>query len=294
MTITDKLKSYPLIKKWGVFFSIILDPWVLILLILTISTCIIQTSISDPTKHIELITITTTLIAIITGVLGGVIANKWHQMAETSVLVARGKTAVRSLKLINSNVVNLEKSTAVHINKIEEENSEYKLIVNSYEEIMATCHIVQEEISSSIDNWLDIIPDAKEFKKSIGILSELKRQIELLNTEIETIQETLDKEKESGEEVKKSLTQELLNEKELKRERMQFELNSKEYLLNNSVFAGIGRNSVQISGGTNDDSFIYTNCIECGKLFFNGIGKYSHKCSGCNEKTPSSVQVGKT
>ena len=92
------LKNYSLIKKWGKFLLVILDPWVITLAIATIY--FIYYSNKPKTVDKNILTILTLFISLFSAILGGVLANKWAEITEAKVLVTRGKSAIRSLKLI--------------------------------------------------------------------------------------------------------------------------------------------------------------------------------------------------
>ena len=198
-------------EKWKIFINLILDPWVVVLIIMTFAFIHYSAQIEDK-KTLAIIAV---IISLVSGVLGGVIANRWAQMTELKVLVARGKSAIRSLKLILLNISNIEKRTKEYIVRIDKENKECKLIISNFEEVIEKCNILEEEIISSIENWTDIIPEVANLKTQIGLISEMKlRQAELegdissLNEKIETIKEEGSKEKE---ELQKSLSDKELN-----------------------------------------------------------------------------------
>lgn len=58
--------------------------------------------------------------------LGCIIANRWAQMNELKVLIARGRSAIRSLQLILLNIYKLENRTKEYIVCIDKENKEHK------------------------------------------------------------------------------------------------------------------------------------------------------------------------
>lgn len=81
--MADHKKNEVLINKWSNFFNIIFDPWVLLLLLGTIIFIYYSTGLEDK----KLLSIVTLIISLISGLLGGIIANRWAQMTELKVLV---------------------------------------------------------------------------------------------------------------------------------------------------------------------------------------------------------------
>lgn len=265
-------------EKWKIFINLILDPWVVVLIIMTFAFIHYSTQIEDK-KTLAIIAV---IISLVSGVLGGVIANRWAQMTELKVLVARGKSAIRSLKLILLNISNIEKRTKEYIVRIDKENKECKLIISNFEEVIEKCNILEEEIISSIENWTDIIPEVANLKTQIGLISEMKlRQAELegdissLNEKIETIKEEGSKEKE---ELQKSLSDKELNLIETRQK-----LKNAESKMNGSVLSGL--TSTQYALGTNShfygSNFLDNTCSQCGKLHLSSVGFSDNLCSSC-------------
>lgn len=249
--------------KWGSFFNVILDPWVIIMLIATVAFIYYSTQTEDK----KLLAIITLIISLVSGLLGGIIANRWAQMTELKVLVARGKSAIRSLKLILLNISNIEKRTKEYIACIDKENKEHKLITSNFEEVIEKCNILEEEIISSIENWTDIIPEVANLKTQIGLVSEMKlRQAELegdisaLNKKIETVKEEGSKQKDE--------LQKRLSDKESDLSKTRQKLREAESKINTSVLSGLTSSPVTLGTG----SYLYgstvlgNTCSRCGKL----------------------------
>src|SRR5258706_2720185 len=103
-------------QRWGTFLSILFDPWVLILTGATLLLFFVssnRTAGSDP----ALIAILNVLLTLSSGLLGGIVAKYWLDVSETTVLVARGKTAIRSLKLLLNNIDAFEKTADHYIKR---------------------------------------------------------------------------------------------------------------------------------------------------------------------------------
>lgn len=269
-------------EKWAIFFNVILDPWVIIVLISTVAFIYYSTQTEDK----KLLAIITLIISLVSGLLGGIIANRWAQMTELKVLVARGKSAIRSLKLILLNISNIEKRTKEYIASIDKENKEHKLITSNFEEVIEKCNILEEEIISSIENWTDIIPEVANLKTQIGLVSEMKlRQNEIqgdisaLNKKIETVTEEGSKQKDE--------LQKRLSEKESDLSKTRQKLREAESKINTSVLSGLTSSPVTLGSG----SYLFGStvpsktCSRCGKLHLSTALSSDGLCNDCRTNT---------
>src|SRR5580765_5877005 len=107
------MKSSSLRDRWTQFLSIILDPWVFILLAASAFAGIQAANQTEP-KSFGLMTFIATIFG---GVLGGILAKRWSDITEERVIVALVKTAVRGLKLLLGNVAHLEKRARVFLGR---------------------------------------------------------------------------------------------------------------------------------------------------------------------------------
>ena len=171
-------------EKWQTFFTLILDPWNLLLSIAVAGLFYVSLDESDKLSS-ALIYL---LMTIASAILGGRIAQQWSSIAETGVLVARGKSAVRGLKLLLQNVATLEARIKSFSANKEEIEKNPEVVKRNYEEATAICGLLQEEVVSSIENWTDIVPDA-DIKSQIGEISKLKSQIEEREGELTQLKE---------------------------------------------------------------------------------------------------------
>lgn len=168
-----------LCEKWKFFMTLILDPWVLISIVITLFLIYISTK--PELKDFELFL--NLLITLTSGLVGGIIAHKWGVLTETKVFEVRAKSAIRSLKLILNSIGNLENRAVVFLERLNKENNEYDLQRNNLEEIIEKCDILEEEIMSSMEDWTDIIPEVENVKSQIGLISDLK--LNVVNKQIE-------------------------------------------------------------------------------------------------------------
>lgn len=268
-------------QKWIDFFKVLFDPWVVFLLILIVGLIIISSIIIE--TYIQ--TIITTLISIVSGLLGGIISYKWFQMTEGRVIIARGKTAIRGLKLILLNIANIEKRAKHYILSIDTENKEYKLIKNNFEEVIEKCNILEEEIISSIENWTDIIPEVHNLKTQIGIITEMKVKESKLEMEIQKLSKEIESIKTEDSDVINSLKTEL-NEKVIELSETKERLADSEAEIDKGVLSGltgttyygqaIGAQHIGAQGLAGGKF-----CSKCGTYFIDYSGVDYAECPDC-------------
>lgn len=281
-TMGNQNNEQSLKQKWKNFLNVLFDPWVLALLIMTIGLGIYFNRISsDPTSNKDVLAIFTTIITVISGLLGGMISHKWAQMTEMKVLVARGRSAIRSLKLILLNISNIEKRTNFYIKTIDHDNKEHKLIINNYQEVIEKCNILGEEIISSIENWTDIIPEVENFKTQIGVITDLKINKSDLEADIVELKKHLASVKEKATMQKEELRQEL-SDKEAELLRTEQKLREKENEIN---MGGLILPIKTFESGDNLISKLYETCASCGEIYYNeGRLANENKCPNCQNE----------
>jgi archaellum component FlaC len=259
-------------NKWANFWNVIFDPWVVSIFSVTLIVICFAAEIED--KKFQ--SVMTIIIAILSSIFGGIIANRWAQYTEFKVLVVRGKSAVRSLKLILLNVSNVGKRTKHYISDLEEDKGEYKLIKSNFEEIVEKCNILEEEILSSIENWTDIIPEIKDAKNNIGLASQMKIQIAELEKVISELNKKLVTVTEEGSHERTKLLQEVAEKEKARADALE-KLKNAEIKINTTILGGIqGTSGRGMTQGTSwaSGSLSYGNpisqrilkCKNCGKL----------------------------
>lgn len=275
----DKKKSDNSLKnKWSNFMNVVLDPWVICLLIING----VFVYLSNNVDNKSFIPIINLIISLLSGLLGGIIANRWAQMTELKVLVARGKSAIRSLKLVLLNISNVEKRTKEYIKSIDNKNIDYKLIISNFEEVIEKCNILEEEIISSIENWTDIIPEVEDFKTQIGLISNMKTKQSELEIDILTLTHQITNVETEGtkqnEELQKMLAYKESDLIKTKKKLREAESKVNTSLLggltsvtNSSILAGLTTSSPQYGLSLYNTSLSgYSICSKCSRCYYRG------------------------
>jgi len=267
--------------KWSYFFKTVFDPWVLSLL----ATTIVLICLMNTEKFQILAPVLSLFLSLISGLLGGIISNRWSQMTETKVLVVRGKSAVRSLKLILLSVANVSARTKTYIKNVDESNKEYKLIKSNFEEVIVKCNTIEEEIISSIENWTDIIPEVENLKTQIGLISDFKLQLLHLEEEKLALTEALSKTQEEDNKKVADL-QKQLNEKESDLVKIKEKLSEAEGKINTTVLSGLTSSSFDVGYSGYSGSLsnpIMRSCSNCHAQYFS-FGFDNGLCPMCTAK----------
>lgn len=210
----DNLKN-----RWKMFAGVVFDPWTIFLLI-TVSILFFLSANEQNRFAASLLFV---LITISSAILGGRVTKHWVDITEGGIVRARGKSAVRSLKLLLRNIASLE--TRIRNFRFAEDEIENhpEVIKRNYEEVVETCSLLQEETINSIENWTDIVPEA-DIKTQIGVISDLKSNISEKENELSLLNEKFNAAKGETEQSKKNLKEKILEKenqiKKLEREVM--------------------------------------------------------------------------
>ena len=96
-------------QRWSVFFNLVADPWVVLLVVVALFLGWVLASQVGPTSGSPpgaatpagppavLVPTLSLIIALVVGVIGSIITNNWNRITEGTVIAARGQTAVRGL-----------------------------------------------------------------------------------------------------------------------------------------------------------------------------------------------------
>jgi len=184
--IKRERKMIALKNTWRNFINLVLDPWVLLF---SVALGVLFFVFSKQTDFI-VISILTVILSIVSGILGSVLLNRWKSINDEKIIVARGNTAVRSLKLLLRGIDSLGHRVQEYLIKFCDEQKNKKInkeIIRTYfEEILNKSDALEEAALSSIENWTDIIPEA-DIKTQIGVISGLKNELYKQQFELNTL-----------------------------------------------------------------------------------------------------------
>lgn len=263
-------------ERWSAFLSVVLDPWNVLLTLAVGGLFYVSLQKAEPLTSVLLFV----LLTLTSAVLGGRITQQWSAVTEAGVLMARGRSAVRSLKLLLRNVAALESRVRSFRAKEDEIQKHPEVTKRNYEEAIAICSLLQEETVSSIENWTDIVPEA-DIKTQVGVISDLKRSIDEKESELTQLQATLSEAKGKSDQERGHL-RELIKEKEKQIRDLEREIVEKKV-----TFGSVGLGGIVTSPTSSSQIFDTRNRIGGGLLDLASIGKlYGASIVGQSDDQP--------
>lgn len=160
--------------RWSMFVFILLSPWSLGTLVVTVLLLWALSNQEDPMAA----TILTLFLSLSTGVLGAVWQSEWARQSEMGRLVTKGRSAVRGLRLLSGNVEEMEKRVAV----LQQRQGEAENIggVEYLEEVRYHCQRLQEAVINSIEEWVDIVPEVQALATQLSVIRSWQAEVERL------------------------------------------------------------------------------------------------------------------
>jgi hypothetical protein len=157
----------PTREQWRKFRDLILEPWTLILVVVSVALFAIgQSGLSGSVNAVVQI-----LLATASGVLGARVTNLIAESSGQGVLSARGKVAVRGLKLMLVQTAAFEQRLRKFLANRAHICTNPEVTERNYEEAIEFCKRIQEEATSAMETWGDIVPTA-DFSTLIGRITE--------------------------------------------------------------------------------------------------------------------------
>ncbi|HIJ51791.1 MAG TPA: hypothetical protein HPP66_01400 [Planctomycetes bacterium] len=227
-------------ENWKAFLHTILDPWIVILLIATGILLVISVrqgkqQTPPPAVYSALLNL---MLIVSSGILGARLTKQWLEQTESGILVVRGKTAIRNLKLLMHNIAMLGTRVRMFTHNIKDQAKAPKAITTrNYEEIVSKCDSLAEEAVNSIENWTDIIPEAN-VRTQIGELTELRNQLNQTMIEFARLQKEIKETKSRSAEQNAQLKNQLEN-KESKIRELRSEILSQQTKVGSSLLGTV-------------------------------------------------------
>ena len=176
----------PLRNRWKAFGVIIFDPWIILLLLCTF----LLTSILLNITNVILVATVTFLVSLFSGVLGGIIARRWDDITQEKEIMARGKSANRSLQLLLSSLISIERRVRLYLQRYNDEEYNKKIypeVIKTYfEEVIEECASLEENVINSIEDWTDILPNV-EIKTVLNFIRDLKSKYNDASAQLEQV-----------------------------------------------------------------------------------------------------------
>ncbi len=153
------IKKATIREEWEKLVKILFFPPVFIVIIL--SLLFLCFSIFLP-KNVVLSAFVNILLTLMTGLLGGLIANLWDEKSRNERLKIRGESAIRGLKSVNRMVVDLGERIGDSMGQLSKTKEDRLTPIQKvfFDEVVLRSIQIQEEIINSIEDWKDLVPEA--------------------------------------------------------------------------------------------------------------------------------------
>ncbi len=170
-------------EEWRFASEAVVSPATLVVLISTVILGWVAINQHDGLLLAAVFTLGTSVAA---GILGAVIWDRWIRLTGRSVLVDKGKSAIRSLKLLWRNLNACQGRVTIYLDR--RKTGVTGDVVNTWlEEEIQRLSTLQEEALNAISNWTDIIPETdvtaqlapyRELQASVLTLKGAKEELE--------------------------------------------------------------------------------------------------------------------
>lgn len=247
------------------FLSIVLSPGSAIFLVVAIG-CLYLSYIKFDEQSLS--NILAVLASISAAVAGTFLKDDWDKMQESSLLVEKGRSAIRNLESIEKQIIQIRRWIKLFL--------ENKTAKRDLKEIDRHLSTTEMNITSGLLDWIDIIPELQEKENE---MKNYKETLKAFNNEILKIKRESIK---AGESKKKKLEKRMRD--------LETEI---EKLKEEKIEHGQINNALSI--GSLDAGYIYGTgdkvCSNCGKsykeeLLFSNFPKtvtYANLCPDCRK-----------
>lgn len=171
---------------WKRFWQLVSEPWTFILLLASICLFAIGQQKLEP----SVTALVQILLAVSSGVLGARVTNLLESASGKSILEARGKVAVRGLKLMLVQTTAFQRRVQRFINNRNHIETNPDVTVRNLEEVIEFCQRIQEEAASAMETWGDVVPTA-DLSSLIGRITEVEDQLDASRRDLEQAKDEL-------------------------------------------------------------------------------------------------------
>lgn len=157
--------------SWKRFWALVTEPWTAILLVASVALFVIGQQKLQP----SVTALVQILLAVASGVLGARVTNQLESASGKSILEARGKVAVRGLKLMLVQTTAFQVRIQRFLTNREHIENHPEVTERNYEEAIEFCRRIQEQAASAMETWGDVVP-AADLSSLIGRITEAEEQ----------------------------------------------------------------------------------------------------------------------
>jgi hypothetical protein len=295
-------------NEWVRFIVLILNPLFLSTIFVASVFMVLKGSVSaNQSLPAPVDTFFTLVIALTSGVAGALFSDRWIKSRETSTLVTRGKSAIRGLRLILTNIGSQEQRIERYGQLLasidEEQESKQRFYAKiSYEEITAGYHRLQEEVINAIEEWQDIIPEVANLKTQIGVISELNTRMMAIQQERTALELKLDEERKKSDkdQAQLQLLQHQVKQKEKELKQVTEQRDAQRDRFSSTIIGDISTSSGLLytaaphNLNVNLSSTLTKTCASCGQRipYVHSLDINSNICPKCGKNSNFYLTVG--
>lgn len=183
-----------LTEKWEDFFRAF-NPWFVLMVLATILSVYFSIKFKDNQHFSNLLA---ALGSITGGIAGSIFQNEYNKNAGQEILEKKGLSAVRNLKSIQKQMVNLKDCIAIFLKKSTSENK------SQLEEVYRHISTMELSVDSGYEDWIDILPQLSKEKEAQAKIYEKYQEAsrslvaDLLDQKMKLYQAASDAEKEAS------------------------------------------------------------------------------------------------
>lgn len=277
-------------EEWRVACEAVASPVTLVVLISTVILGWVAINQRDGLLA-AIFTLGTSIAA---GILGAAIWDRWIRLTGRSTLVDKGKSAIRSLKLLWRNLNACQERVTTYLDR--RKTGVTGEVVNTWlEEEIQRLATLQEEALDAISSWTDVIPQA-DVTAQLGPYRELQASVLTLKTAKEELEADL--KRVSGVDTERALElNRQFRKREAELEEVKKQLAAEGVRLGTSVLSGLSAPPASIVGTAPDPlqsseiqaevedikiMGLIGRCQQCGEKFTTDhIGQSS--CPACRQ-----------
>jgi len=261
-------------EEWRVASEAVASPVTLLVLISTVILGWVAINQRDGLLAV-IFTLGTSVAA---GILGAAIWDRWIRLTGRSILVDKGKSAIRSLKLLWRNLNACQGRVTTYLDR--RKTGVTGEIVNTWlEEEIQRLATLQEEALDAISSWTDIIPQA-DVTAQLAPYRELQASVLTLKTAKEELEADL--KRVSGVDTERALDlNRQFRKREAELEEVEKQLVTESVRLGTSVLSGLSAPPASVVGAGLDP--LQNSEIEDGLGDIKIMGLIG-RCEQCEEK----------
>ncbi|HFT6976500.1 hypothetical protein I5V28_01430 [Stenotrophomonas maltophilia] len=163
------------VRPWRVFLKVVLDPYTFLLIVVGVVLGWFGPKAVGENYNALL----QIVVAVVTGVVGARISTAMAAINQDGKLYASGRMAVRGLRLILTKTLALERRVATFVadsQKQQVPEVRAQVAMRNLDEVLESIRTLQLEVVGSIENWVDVVPDA-DVSKIFMAVGELRDQL---------------------------------------------------------------------------------------------------------------------